>query len=577
MKKFRLAMVAVLAASLALTACSSKPTQPAPADKGAQPQATTPAQSTATFKYYLVDKPTTFDPAMVSDVSTMQIIQNVYSGLVQYDEKGELVNDMAAKIDVSTDGKTYTFTLKDGIKFHDGTAVTAEDLKRSMLRAMNPALGSPVNDVYLDDIAGYNKFLATQSKLGKDLAAKTITEADQKQQLAAAYDELKKNSGIEAKDAKTLVVNLADNTPYFLAKLTYPTAWPVPKSVPEDKPLDASPANAKLMIGTGPFKMDTYVEGSKVTLKANPDFYGAKAKIAGVDMQVISSDQAELAAYRSGQIDMSPIPPADYKTIKADPSLSKEILEYATARINYLALNQGKLEAAKDVRVRQAVSMAINKDQLVEVVYGGTYLPADGILPDGIPGALGSKVQGLKFDPAKAKDLLKQAGYGEGGKPFTFTLTYRAKNETSQRWAEFVQNQLKTNLGVTIQVEPMEWSALLKASQAKDQLESFLLGWSADYIDPQDFMTILLHGGAPNNRYGYANKDVDAILDKADHAKAGADRFAEYGKAEQIAVTEQGFIPQSFPKSMFLVRSTVKGVRHNVMGILPLNTVEYTK
>jgi oligopeptide transport system substrate-binding protein len=567
MQKIRFALAAMLTLSVALTACSGKTTTPAP---GTTTDGSKTANTNATLKYYLVDKPTTFDPAMVSDVSSSQVINNVFSGLVQYNEKGELVNDMAADIKVSDDGKTYTFTLKDGIKFHDGSPVTAEDFKKTMVRNMNPALGSPVNDTYLNDITGYDKFIKTSQKLGKDLADKKITEDDQKKQLAAAYDELKKAPGIEAKDAKTLVITIVEPAPYFVAKLTYPTAYPA-KNLPEDKPLDASPANAKLMMGAGPFKMDNYVEGSKVTLKRNDDFYGQKAKVAVVEMPVITSDQAELAAYRSGQIDMTPIPPADYKNIKADPALGKEILESASARVNYLALNQDKWEPAKDVRVRQAIAMGINNQQLVDVVYGGTYIAAYGVLPDGIPGALGAKVQGNKFDPAKAKELLKAAGYGEGAKPLTF------KHETNQHWAEFVQSQLKTNLGITIEIEPMEWTALLKATDAKNQLDAFLLGWSADYIDPQDFLTILLHTNAPYNRYGYSSKEMDAILDKADHAKAGPDRFAEYGKAEQIAVTEAGFIPQSYPKAMFLVRPTVKGIRLNVMGVLPLNTVEYTK
>lgn len=575
MKKLRFALAGALALSLALTACSGAKTPPATTP--GTTEAPKPADATATFKYYLTDKPTTFDPAMITDVSTMQVIGNVYSGLVQYNEKGELVNEMADKVDVSPDGKTYTFTLKEGIKFHDGTPVTAEDFKRSMLRAMNPALGSPVTSIYLDDVVGYNKYLATEAKLSKDMAAKTITEEQQKTQLAAAYEELKKSPGIEAKDAKTLVINIVDTTPFFLAKLTYPTAYPVHKNLPTDKPLDPSPANAKLAIGTGPFAIDTYVEGSKLTLKRFADFYGDKAKVAGVDMQVITADQAQLAAYRSGQLDMAVLPPAEYKNIKADPALGKEILEMASARINYLALNQGKWEPAKDVRVRQAFALAINNDQLAEVVYGGTYLPAYGVLPEGIPGGNGSKIQGLKYDVAKAKELLKQAGYGEGAKPLSLTITYRAGNETTQRWAEFVQSQLKTNLGVTVQIAPMEWSALLKATQAKDQLEAFVLGWSADYIDPQNFMTILLRTGTPNNRYGYSSTAVDAILDKADRMPNGPERYAEYGKAEQIAVTEAGFIPQTYPKNMFLVRSTVKGVRLNVMGVMPLNQVEYTK
>jgi oligopeptide transport system substrate-binding protein len=570
LKKFRFVLVALMVLSMVLAACSSKKADtPAPVAAG-------PVEPTATFHYYLTDKPTTFDPAMASDVSTMQVIQNVYSGLVMNNSKGEVVNDMAAKVDISPDGKVYTFTLKDAT-FSDGSKVTAKDYVRSIVRAMNPALASPVADSYLDDIAGIHAFLGKRDALDKQKSDKKITDDDYSKQLAAAYADMVKAPGVEAKDDKTVVITLADAAAYFLAKMTYPTAYVVHASAPADKPIVASPENVKVAIGTGPFTLDSYVEGSKVVLKRNAKFYGDKALVAIVEESVISQDAAQLAAYQGGQIDMSPLPPTDYPRIKGDAALSKEILEYASARVNYFALNQFVFEPAKDVRVRQAFAMAIDKDKLNQVVYNGTQFPANGVLPPSIPGSLGTNVQALKFDAAKAKDLLKQAGYGEGGKPLTLKLTYRAKNETIQRWAEFLQNQFKTNLGVTVELDPMEWSKLLEASSKKNVLQSFLLGWSADYIDPQDFLTILLHGGAPYNRYGYANKDFDAILDKADKMAPGAARFAEYSKAEQLAVTEAGFIPTHFGKSLFLVKPYIKGLEYGAMGILPLNHLSVNK
>jgi ABC-type oligopeptide transport system substrate-binding subunit len=566
-RKFRYALVALLALSMLLAACKTKTAEPAQPSGSAQPA--------ATFHYYLVDKPTTFDPAMVSDVSTMQVIQNVFSGLVMFNEKGEVVADMAAKWEISPDNKTYTFTLKDAT-FADGTKVTARDFVRSMVRAMNPVLASPVSDSYLDDIAGYHAFLAKRGDLDTQKGDKKITDDAYAKALTAAYTDLVKAPGIEAKDDKTLVITLTQPAAYFLAKMTYPTAWVVHPAVPNDKPMASAPENVKLAIGTGPFTLDSYVEGSKVVLKRNPKYYGYQAKVGTVELAVITQDAAQLAAYQGGQFDMAPIPTTDYQRVKADAVMGKEVLEYPTARVNYFALNQNLWAPARDVRVRQAFAYAIDKEKLNQVVYQGTQFPAYGILPPSIPGALGDKVQGLRYDGAKAKDLLKQAGYGEGGKPLTLKLTYRAKNETSQRLAEFIQSQLQTNLGIKVNLDPMEWSKLLDASDKKTELESFLLGWSADYIDPQDFLTILLHSDSPNNRYGYTNKDFDAILNKADHS-ATSDRMAQYSKAEQLAVTDAAWVPTTFGKSLFLVKPYIKGVRNNAMGILPLNTVTVNK
>lgn len=574
MKKFRFAMALMVVLAMALTACSGSKQEPKKEDP-AKPAA--PAEPTTTLHYLMTTKPTTFDPALTSDAPTMQMIQNVYAGLVSANEKGEVVPDMAAKIDVSADGKVYTFTLKDA-KFHDGTKVTAEDFKRSFLRAMNPGIGATLADTYLDDIPGYAKFLAKQGEIAKAVKDKTMTEDASKAEIAKAYEALKADSGIVAKDEKTLVITLNEAIPYFLAKLTYPTGFVVGKSVPSDKGLDASPASAKLMNGTGAFKMDSYVEGSKIVIKRFADYFGDKAKVGTVEFAVIETDQAQLAAYRSGQLDISPIPPNDYKTLKADATLSKDIREWAAARIQYFALNQKVWEPAKDVRVRQAFNYAVDKDKMNDVVFGGVHQPAYGYLPDSIPGALGSKAQMLKFDPAKAKALLKEAGYGEGGKPLTLKVTYRAKNETAQRLAEFLQNQFQTNLAnIKITIEPMDWSALLTASKAKNQLQAFALGWGADYMDPQNFLGVLLHGKAPENRVGWLNKDFDTILEKADKMPNGPARFAEYSKAEQIAINDSPWVPLYYQKQLWLVRPTVKGLWWNAMGIQQLNKVEITK
>lgn len=577
LKRMRLGFAIALVLSLVLTACSSGgKTTEKPADntqsQGTQQKAAE-AGPTGTLKYYLVDKPTTFDPAMVSDVSTNQIIQNVFAGLVTFNEKGDIVLDLAKEYKVSEDGLTYTFTLKDA-KFSDGTPVTAADFKRSILRNFNPEVGASIGESYLDDIAGVAKFLKTKNDLNAELKDKKISDADFKSKLTAAFEALKNDPSITVKDDKTLVLTIDAPKPFFLAKLTYPTAFVVGKSVPDNAPLGAAPDNVKKMIGAGPFIMDSYEEGSKVVLKANPNYVGDKAKVAVVEMPVITSDQAQLAAYRAGQIDISPVPPGDYKTLKADPQLGKEIVEWASARINYFALNQDKLEAAKNHDFRLAIAYAIDKEKLNEVVFSGTHFPAYGVLPDSIGGANGKNIKAIKFDPAKAKEHLKKSGF-EG--KADFTITYRAQNETSERLAQFIQSQLQTNLGIKVTLAPMEWGALLAATQKKTELEAFTLGWSADYMDPQNFLSLLLRTNAPYNRYGYSNPEFDKIVDKADVMKPGPERFAEYSKAEQIAVDDVAWIPTTYPKSMFLVRSNIKGFKYNAMGILPLNYIEVGK
>ncbi len=572
MKRMRFVFALLLTLSVVLSACSgsgTKTEEPAKTENGGQ--TATPADNgpKGTLKYYLTDKPTTFDPAMVTDVSTNQILQNVHAGLVTFDTKGNVILDLAKEYKVSEDGMTYTFTLKDDAKFSDGTAITAADFKRSILRNFHPGVGSPTGVSYLDDIAGAQKYMAAKDELDAQLADKKISEADHSKKVLEAFEAFKNDPSITAKDDKTLVLTIDKPKPFFLMKLTYPTGFVVSKSYPDDAPLGASPENVKKAIGAGPFTMDSYTEGSKVVLKANPAYPGEKAKVATVEMQIITSPQARLAAYRAGQIDVNEVPGADYSTLKADPELSKHLVEWAGARVNYIALNQVKFEAARNKDFRLAVAHAVDKVQLAKVVFEDTHLPAFGVLPDTIPGANGDKIQKVEYNVEKAKEYLKKSGY-EG---IEFTFSYRAGDEVTDRLAQFVQNQLQTNLGIKVNLQPMEWSALLAASRQKTELEAFYLGWSADYPDPQNFLSLLLHTKAPYNRYGYGNPEFDAIVEKADVMPNGPERMAEYSKAEQIAISDGAWTPTTYPKNIYLVRPTVKGFSYNSMGVLPLNTV----
>ena len=607
MKRNRLTVLLAIVLGLALLAgCSNKSATPTPAPSPS-PEAPKPAPP-AVFHTFSTDNPTSFDPAMVSDVATMtSIIQNVFSGLVNNDKDGKVALDMAADFKVSADGMTYTFTLKDGLKFHSGRAVTSEDFKWSMLRAVNAGLASPVASSYLDDIVGFAKYFAAEAKANQpaadakakltalkddlknnkatqadvDAAQKAYDEAAKKAEaeVKAAYAELEKNPGVETPNPKTVVFKIDAPKPYFLAKLTYPTAYVVDKTVaPYDKPISTSPDNVKMAVGTGPFKFTGFVDNSSITLTKSDDYYGQKAKVQTIDIQVIKSEAPRLAKYKAGELDMASVPTADYQSIKADPALGKEMLEWATARTNYFVLNQLVYEPGKNQKVRQAFNYAIDKNALAKVVYQDTVFPAWGVLPPGVPGALGNKVKGLTYDPAKAKATAKEAGYDDNNKLPALKITYRGGDETIQRWVEFLQQQIKANLPIMdVTLEPLEWGVFLKQSATKNVLQSFVLGWSEDYNDPQNFLSLLLACNAPYNRYGYCNKAVDDILAKADVAPPGDARLAMYAQAEQMIVDDGAWVPQHFPKVQYLLKPYVKGFQYNIGGLMPYNTVEIAK
>lgn len=563
-----------------------------------------PAQSVV-FHAFTPDNPVTFDPAMIADAYTNQfLMQQVYSGLVAADESGKAALDLAANLKVSEDGKTYTFTLKDGVKFHSGRALTSDDIKWSLVRAANPALASTVVGSYLNDIVGFGEFFQAQDAanapalaLKKQLSAaqddlkagkKTQAEVDalQKQydaasqkaaaEVKAAFAELEKNPGIDTPDPRTVVFHIDAPKPYFLAKLTYPTAFAVDKSVvPYDKPITAAPDSIKLVSGTGPFKLTNFVDNSGYTLTRFDDYYGEKAKVQTVEVSIVIQDAPRLQKYRAGELDYTYLPTSDYQAVKADPTLSKELVERAEATVYYFALNEGVWAPAKDVRVRQAFNHAIDREALAKVVFQNARLPAYGYIPPGVPGSLGDQIQAYKYDPAKARELLKQAGYDESHPLPVLRITYRGGQETIQRQAEFLQQQIKQNLPIQdVVLDPLEWGVFLAKQQNNTELQSYLLGWGADYVDPQDFLDVLLTCDAPYNHYGYCNKQVDDLVKKGNVAPPGDARLQLYRQAEQLINQDAAWVPQTYLARQYMVRPYVKGLRINIMGVMPFNTVE---
>lgn len=587
-------------ALLVLAGCSSKPASPAPTP---QPPST-PAAPSTTFHWYTTTNMTSFDPALVSDSNTLKnLIYQVYAGLVTNGDKGDVALDLAAGYKVSEDGKTYTFTLKDGIKFQSGRPITSEDIKWSMMRAANPALNSPVTFSYLDDIVGFGKLgaalnqanapvralsaqatnLEADVKAGKadqksldDLKAK-LADAQKAAEgaVGAAWAEFQKDPGIDAPDPKTVVFHIDSPKAYFLAKLTYPTSWPVDKTlVPFDKPIATDPANAKLVNGAGPFKLTSYQDNASFTLTRWADYHGEKAKVGSIDVQIIKTEQAAFAKYQAGDLDIVGVPTADYQRIKNDPVLSQQLTEMPRASVSYFALNELVYTPARDQRVRQAFNYAVDKEALVKTVLNGAVFPAYSILPPGLPGGSGDKLQGLKYDPARARDLLKQAGY-DGAHPLPpLTITFPAGNETNAKLAEFLQQMFQTNLGVKVALEPQEFGAMLKRQHAKTELQAMFLAWGADYMDPQNFLSTLLTCNSEYNEYGYCNKDLDAGLARADAAAPGDARYAMYAQIEQQMVNDAPWIPLNFGKLIYLTKPYLKGYRVNAMGAMAQTTVE---
>jgi ABC-type transport system substrate-binding protein len=444
-----------------------------------------------TLRYAISTEPTTLDPALVSDGPTIDVLHQLYEGLVGWDEKNQVVPKLAAAMPtVSPDGKTYTFTLRDGVTFSNGRAVTAEDVKYSIARSLDPKLNSPVAETYLNDIVGAMDVLRGKAT---DLA------------------------GVKVIDPKTVQISLVAPRGYFLGKLTYPTAYVVAKeeiAKGPDAPGGAKTIDENNSVGTGPFTLKSYTRQNRLVLAANENYWAGRPKLSTIERPIVLDARQRHSLYEQGQLDLLiDMPTSDYERDRDDPTLKDHVKIFDRAQVFYLGMNQTRYKPFRDKRVRQAIGHAIDKDAIVEAVMQGVSPKAEGIIPIGIPG-YDPQFKGLAHDPEKAKQLLAAAGYANGANLPPLELTFRESTPNLRKAAEIIQEQLK-QIGIPISLKEMEWGAYLRATDAR-QIDMFHMRWSADYLDAQNFLSVLLHSKAAENRTAYRNPEYDALIEKAD-------------------------------------------------------------
>jgi oligopeptide transport system substrate-binding protein len=480
--------------------------------------------------------PITLDPAVSSESTSQTYVMQIFSGLARIGAEAEPVPDIAERWQISDSGQTYTFYLRQGVKFQDGKEVTAQDFKYSWERACLLETNSKTAATYLGDIIGVKDVLA-----GK---ATTI-------------------SGVEVIDDHTLKVSIDAPKVYFLAKLTYPTAFVVDKAnVESGKDWWMNPN------GTGPFKLTEWKKDETLVLEPNTFYYNQPANVkvvfhllAGVPMALYELDQIDVAQVDEYNIDRA----ADkrgqfYNELSTFPELS----------FFYIGFNTQK-PPFDDVNVRRAFCYAVNKERIIKILLKDMMTQADGILPPSMAG-YNENLQGLNYDVAKAKSLIASSKYGSASNLPPITLTDSGLGGNIPEYLGAIIQDWKDNLGVEVsvrQLEPEIFSYFLE--EETDQM--FVSGWIADYDDPQNFLDILFHTGAEYNTGNYSNSEVDALLDQSGIEQNEATRFSMYQQAEQKIVDEAACLPLWFGKTYLLVKPYVKNFALDIQGIPTLKEV----
>jgi oligopeptide transport system substrate-binding protein len=499
----------------------------------------TPTASTSGVLTLTSSDPYTLDPAASDDALSASYIMQIFSGLLKLDNNLEPVPDIAASMPaVSQDGLTYTFTLRQDVKFHDGRSMTASDFKYSWERAASPATNSLTAATYLGDIVGVKDMLS-----GK---------ADQ-------------ISGVRVVDTYTLQVTVDAPKSYFLYKLTFPASFVV------DQNNVNSGANWwQKPNGTGPFKMQEWVKGTDFILDRNNLYYGDKAKIAQVKM-ILNSTYSDEDLFETGQIDIGFASAAYYDELydKAG-SFYNDLTVFPELSVDYIGFNCEQ-PPFDDANIRQAFSLAIDKDKIISLVYRDMVEKAEGILPPGMPG-YNKNLVGFGFDVNKAQELIKASKYGDVSQLPAITLAIAGAGGSADPVTQSLVYQWKQNLGVDVtvrQLEPQTYSA--NPLQDQDQMYDF--GWVADYPHPQDFLDILFSSSSAFNYGSYSNSKVDTLIQQANQTSNQTQAFALYQQAEQQIVNDAACLPLIFGETYLLVQLYVKNASINALGIINFNEI----
>jgi len=479
--------------------------------------------------------PLTLDPAISSEMSSHLYVMQVFNGLVKFDEELKPVADLAGSWEVSPDGRTYTFFLRQDARFHDGRPVTAGDFKYSWERACKPATGSQTASTYLNDIEGSDEVLSGQ--------AETL-------------------SGVSVIDDHTLTVTADAPKAYFLSKLAYPTAFVVDR----DNVKSGSDWWHKPN-GSGPYRLSRWNEGSLIILQPNQYFYGKKAT-ADVAFQLL--DGVPMSLYETGKIDVTEIGQLhiDRAADEMGPFFD-QLHIFPEFSLQYIGFNTSK-PPFDDPLVRQAFSQCVDKEHIIRIIQKNMGSRADGIIPPGMPG-YNKDLKGLSYDPAHARELLSRSKYSSGLPPVTITVLGYGGVDVYPYLGAIIQDWEK-NLDADVSIRLLEPGPFhYNLQQEADEM--YVLGWIADYPDPQNFLQTLFYTGTEYNNGRFSSKEFDDLIDKAaveqDHDK----RMRLYQQAERVVVDQAPVIPLWFNQSYVLVNPRVKNYSIDPLGVPRLNLV----
>jgi oligopeptide transport system substrate-binding protein len=526
--------------------------------------------------YNLATEPATIDPALSQGIPEANIILQVFDGLTRIDNKNMPQPAIAKSWTISKDLKTYVFTLRDAY-WTNGTPVTAYDFEYAWKRALTPELAAAYayQLYYVYGGEAFNTSIKVGSKyyvqavdakgnpLTKKVGGKDVPVPDMAKEIDPS-----KNIGVRALNAKTLKVYLQSPTVYFLNLTAFPTLMPVCKAVVSKN--DKWASDVTNFVTDGPFKVTQWSHNEKMVFVNNPTYWDkSKVKLTKITYYMVEDESTALSMFQSGQLDASATVPIS-ELPKLVASGDAQILPYLGTY--YYMFNVTK-KPFNDVRVRKALTLAINRKGITQSITQGGQVPALAYVPygiaDALPGSDFRKASQVSFykdnDIATAKALLAQAGYPNGKGFPAFTLLYNT-SQAHKSIAEAIQQMWKKNLGITCTLKNEEWGVYLD-DRTNLNYTVARAGWIGDYMDPNTFLDMFVTNGG-NNGTGWSNKSYDALIAKAKATTDPKARMATLHAAEKILMTDMPILPIYYYTNTVLLKKSIKNFYQSTLGFV---------
>lgn len=490
--------------------------------------------------------PDIVDPQKSSFTNEIAILALAYEGLTRLDTDQNTVPGAAESWEYNDDATQITFKLRPDLKYSDGSALTAENFRYAAERTCDPATAGEYQAI-LFEIVGCAEF-----------AGLVLDETGESREYTAEeHEEARSALGIRTLDDLTLEVDLVNPTPYFHTIAYTWVFYPVKQEI-----VDADPESwwmsAENHVGNGPFKINGIAEDQEWTFEANDSYWQGRPMLDGIDYVYVEDAAVALEAYRSGDLDIVALEPPQIPEVLEDPTIADQYLTYPTASTYNVQMNLN-LEPFNDPKVRQAFAYGLDRETLCTEIRSGDCTPTLTWIPAGTPGAIESDQ--FAFDPVAAVQALSESTYGGPESLPEIEVFYNSERSGATERAEWFAGQYRDILGIELSLRPTDGTSLTALTKDNTTFPQMVIfgGWSQDYPDPQNWLSVYWTCDSSLNRVGYCNEEFDALTASGDTTVDQAERLAFYEQAGQILVDEQ---PGPFAfnlAAVFVVNPAVTG------------------